>query len=361
MGILFLYQMRELVGPLAVAIIGLTLLMISGILLEVGNFIIVKNIAADIVIALLLNKIPGVVVSTLPIAILFSTMFTIGRLAKDREIIVMRIAGLSCLQIMAPYLAVALLMSGAAYVINEHISPWSNHQAEVLTRRIIYEAPPPELTENVVFRDKNRFVYIGKVDPKVGHLYNIIIYEIQGGQAVRAVMAKEGQYTANMWLLSNGVMHEFSPDGLISREMNFGELKLNVEMGNLETYHRQRSGTEMSRQELADLIAFLRERSVDTAAFEVDYHLKSALPLTTLAFVIMGIPFMIQARSHQRFYSIIVSIVIALLYFIAISFFSAAGRSKVLPPLWAAWIPNGIAFSIGALLTLWADRRWMKI
>lgn len=361
MGILFFYQMRQLLVPIAVAVAGLILLMLSGTLLEVGNSIMVKKIPADIVLSMLLYKTPVLFVSTLPVAVLFATMFTLGRLAKDSEIIIMRIAGFSCRRIILPYLLVALMVSGAAYLINEYVSPWSNHEGEVLMRRILFESPPPEMAENVVFRDKDRFVYISRVDPRSSSLYNVIVYEVHDGQIARAILAKEGRYAANIWILSNGVMHEFAPDGLISREMSFGEFKLNVEMDNLSMFRQQRSAAEMSRLELADLIAFLRERSVDTAAFEVDYHLKTALPLATFAFVLLGIPFMINAQSHQRFYGIIISIIIALFYFVAISFFSAAGRTKVLPPFWAAWLPNVLALTAGIAFTLWADRRKGRI
>lgn len=343
--------------PLAITVLGLSFLLLSGVLLETGNSIIVKKIPVHTVLSLLLYKLPSVIVAALPLAALFASMFSLGRMGIHRELMAMRIAGLPCRKIMLPYLVFALLLSCAAYGINEYVSPRANREAETLLRRIIYESPLPAMTENLVFRDNNRFFYLAKIDPQSSRLYNIIMYEVQDGRAVCAVLAKEGRYTANVWSLADGAVYEFSETGLINRETKFTDLTVNVELGNIDIYRRQRSGDEMSRQEVAELIAFFQERSIDTTAFEVDYHVKSSLPLAPLAFVMLGAPIIIKVRSHQQIYSVGVSISVALLYFIANSFSFASGRAKVLPPFLAAWLPNMLAFVIGTLLAFWADRR----
>jgi lipopolysaccharide export system permease protein len=357
MSTIFCYQLREQLKPLALAVMGIALLFLSRLLYEVGNYILVNKVPVQTILQLLFYKLPAILVTALPVGTLFAVMFTLGKLAENRELLTMRMAGMTCRRIILPYLTVALMVSGIVYVINERVVPWADHEGEVLIRRIIFQSPPPELTQNVFFKDKNRFFHIETVDTAQNRLLNIVMYEINDGRAARVITAKAGNYYTNMWVLNDGVIHEFDKNGFISYEMSFTEFKVNIEQANENLFRNQRSTNEMNRAELRQLIHTLRERSVDTAAFEVEYHVKSALPLATFIFVLLGAPLIVRAHVREKFYSAALSIGIALLYFVLVSFIAAAGRAKLLPPLWAAWLPNIISLSCAAVILWWADRR----
>lgn len=84
------YIIREFLGPFFFCVIGFTVILLSGLLFQLSDLIFVKHVPAATVGRMLLYKIPGTAVLTLPIAVLFATLLSLGRLVQDSEVTVMR-------------------------------------------------------------------------------------------------------------------------------------------------------------------------------------------------------------------------------------------------------------------------------
>ena len=105
------YTAREFFGPFFAAVGGFTVMLLSGLLFELTDLIVDKKMAIETVIRMLFYRIPGVVVVTLPIAVLFGTLLSLTRLAKDSELTVFLSTGTPFRRLAAPILVLAALVS----------------------------------------------------------------------------------------------------------------------------------------------------------------------------------------------------------------------------------------------------------
>lgn len=356
MKILFRYQLKEQLKPLLLSIAAISLLFLSGIVFDMGNYIIVRKVSPQLVGQLLLYKIPSVFLMTLPVAVLCSTLFVLGRMAKDWELSTIRMAGVPCWKIALPYVVVALIVSSISFYTNEHIIPTVNSKAEVAMRKVMFESPPPELMQNVFFREKDRCYFINRINPQTKELENIMIYELDKGKVQKIITAVRGSYQDKLWVLADGVIHEFDANGHMVYESDFSKLQVVAEGTDEGLFRVDRTPQDMNREELKEYIASIKEKGIPTAYYEVEYYVKVSLHLAPVLFVLMGVPLIVRGTIRDKLFASALCIGIAFSYYICSSACSAAGRVQTLTPIMAAWLPNMVFLGLGILGLWWADR-----
>lgn len=356
MKILFYYQLHEQLKPLVLTIAAISLLFLSGIVFDMGTYIIVRKIAPQLVGQLLLYKIPGVLMMALPVAVLFSTLFVLGRMEKDWEIATIRMAGVPCWRLVLPYITVALVVCGISFYINEYIIPSVNHKAEVAMRKIIFESPPPELMQNVFFRDKDRCYFINKINPHTKELENIMIYELDKGKIQKIITAARGSYQDKLWVLGDGVIHEFDTKGHLIYESDFSKLQVVTAEMDESFFQVGSTPQDMNMRELREYIASIKEKGIPTVYYEVEYYLKGSQPFAPVLFVLIGAPLILRGTIRDKLFASALCIGIAFFYYSCSSACAAAGRVNTLSPILSAWIPNMVFLGWGILALWWADR-----
>jgi lipopolysaccharide export system permease protein len=355
MKILFYYQLNEQLKPLFLSIAAISLLFLSGIVFDMGTYIIVRKVSPQLVGQLLLYKIPGVLIMTLPVAVLFSTLFVLGGMAKDWEIAAIRMAGVPCWKMVLPYVVVALIVSGISFHINEYVIPNVNSKAEVAMRKVIFESPPPELMQNVFFREKDRCYFINKIDPQTKELENVMIYELDKGKVQKIITAARGSYQDKLWTLADGVVHEFDAKGHMVYESDFSKLQVVAEETDEQLFKVGRTPQDMNMDELKEYIMSIKEKGIPTVYYEVEYYLKVSLHFAPVLFVLIGAPLILKGTIRDKLFASALCIGIAFLYYICSSVCSAAGRVQTLTPILAAWLPNMVFFTLGILGLWWTD------
>ncbi|AGB42309.1 putative permease [Halobacteroides halobius DSM 5150] len=347
------YLGKEFLKPFIFSIFTLTVLMISSYLFELTDLILVKQVPLNKVLKLLLYKIPGVMVQSFAISILFATLLSLSQLVKKNEVIAFRMGGVSLQRLLLPFLIVALVVSISTFFINEQLVPWTNHRAENIVRRIILKQGLPDLKEGSFFKglDK-RYFYIGKIDEQEDKFYEIMLYELAKDKKFpRLITAKMGYFKDKVWHLVDGLVNKFNQQGELIYQSAFKELKINVNQKLENFYGQQKTTSEMSREELLKDIKLFKESGLDVSSLLVDYHLKLAKPFACFIFVLIGAPLTVRSK-QGRIFGVIASIVIVFLYYVILSFSRSLGRNGLLNPLLAAWLPNLIFSVIGIYLII---------
>ncbi|MGI6037749.1 MAG: LptF/LptG family permease [Limnochordia bacterium] len=343
------YILKEFAGPFVLYACGFTIMLLSGLLFELTDLILVKRAAVSLVLRMLLYRLPSLIVMTLPIAVLFGTLTALGRLAKDGELTVIRGCGRSYFRIGAPLIIGGLLVSLFTLWVNEQVVPHTNHAYETLVRRLVFQEVMPVVREDLFFRGPDgRFFYIEEVDPTTRSLLGILILESREDRLPRMITAREGTYEGDQWILMDGVQREFDEQGFISTETGFQRLVIQIPQ-RVETYFgKQKTTEEMNRRELARHIRLFSQSGINVRPFLVDYHVKLALPLSSFIFVLLATPLSLFSPRGGKFFGIAASLAIAFLYYICTSVCRSLGINGALPPLLAAWLPNilGLFFTI---------------
>ena len=85
--------------------------------------------------------------------------------------------------------------------------------------------------------------------------------------------------------------------------------------------------------------------------YVVALHRKLAFPFVTLIMALIAVPFAVTTGKRGAMYGIGAGIVLAILYWTAISVFGAIGAGGLMAPALAAWAPN-IIFGCAAMYLL---------
>ena len=103
----------------------------------------------------------------------------------------------------------------------------------------------------------------------------------------------------------------------------------------------------MTYGELAREVAREKTSAFNADPDTVELQRKIAFPMVTIVMTLLAIPFAVTTGRRGALGGIGIGIVIAIVYWIAMSVFAAMGSGGLVPPLLAAWAPN-ILFSAAA-------------
>lgn len=358
MSLLDRYLVMELIRPFLLGVLGFVVIMLANTLYLYAELIVHSGVSVDVVAWLLLYNLPAIIVVTFPVAFLFSTLLAIGRLSKDSEVTAMRSVGVSFNRILMPLLGVSVVVSYAAFWINDEVVPWANRKTVDLVREMVLHQGQPVIKENIFFKGtkEDRYFYVRQVDRRNNNMYDVFIFDKRtGGQQV--VIASEAQWVGDTWNLRNGVMSRYDKWGSISEEEAFKEMAVKVSL-NPDAFFAagERSPQEKSSGELAEEITALREGGTDTKSMEVDYHMKFSLPLATFFSAMLAAPLGAKFSRMGGYIGVVFSIILVFIYYVVMSVARSMGNNGVVDPVTGAWIQNYLFGVVGAFLLWRIDR-----
>ncbi|ADQ13936.1 YjgP/YjgQ family permease [Halanaerobium hydrogeniformans] len=355
------YILKEVSYPFLLGVFIITIILVGSYFFHLADLIIVKNVPFSLVFRLLLYRLPGVMVETFPIAVLFATMTAINRLNRENEITALRMGGVSIFRLVLPLFILGLLISSFTFLLNENIVPWTNHQAQNIIRQTILKDAMPDPESEVFFQGpRGRLFYVSSYNQSSGELKNIVIYQLASeAEFPEVITAVDGLVEDNAWLLNTGIIHQYNQGGEIILESKFNQMEIELTDQMREVMGTQKSTAEMSRGELGRRIELFRRSGIGVNSLLVDYHLKLAEPLAALLFILISLPLSLSSKESST-WNFILTIIIVFLYYVVLSFSRSFGRNEVLSPLLAAWLPNLIFLFLALILMLWRDF-WQRI
>ncbi len=131
----------------------------------------------------------------LPLAILVSSIMTLGNLAENYELVAAKSAGISLQRILAPLLVVAVLISVLAFYFSNVLLPYTNLKMGSLLYDVRQQKPALYIREGIFYNGIDGYsIKIGKKESDNQTLQNVIIYDHSANRGnVKVVMAKSGK------------------------------------------------------------------------------------------------------------------------------------------------------------------------
>ncbi|MBG90293.1 MAG: hypothetical protein CL521_00570 [Actinobacteria bacterium] len=347
------YFFREFWGPFFLSVGGFALIGIVDILFYLVELVVISGISISVILKLLIYKLPAIMVLFFPMSVLFSIMLLLVRMAKDNELTILRCSGVHTFRILVPLLLATIGTTLLSYITNEKVVPWTNEESDKIIRREIKRKPPPDIVENVVFKDPmGRYFYIKEINAKTSLMKTIFVFE-ETAQFPRFMTAKKAKWNQMKWQLLDGYIIEFDQNGQLDFSDHFKELTIHVDQNIKTFYSKQKTAKEMDSKELKTKISQLDKGGVSTRALKVEYHLKRSIPTACLIFGLIGIAYCLSfVRSGKDWWGVIISICTAVLsvgfYFFIVALFRALGKDGTLTPFLSAWTPNLIYGSIAS-------------
>ena len=351
------YIARELLPPFVLGVGGFLVILIGDILYTLAEYIALGRVTIDTFVRLLAYKMPALMVVTFPVSTLFGTLIGLGRLARDREIQAMRLAGTAMFRIFAPVLVFGLVVTIGTFLTNEVVAPWANHQANLLIRRALFGEAFPEVREQVFLRGPgNRFLYVHTVDDRARVLRSVMVYEAERSLP-RLITAREATWSDKTWILRHGVAREVDADGYTTYEAGFETMELNVGLSEAAFFEGQKTPEEMTAGELRSQAELFRGGLSPRVPLE--YHRKFSIPIASLIFAFIASPVSLLAARGGQAVGVGLSIALLFVYYAVMSTARALGATGVMSPALAAWAPNLIFLAAGILLVL-REEGWLR-
>ncbi len=155
------------------------------------RFILNKGLSADDFFYNTSLLLPGFVLVTLPISLFFATLFTLNKMTNDRELVVLRSAGVSHWQLARPVIALALIGVGVCYAISLYLLPLTIQEfrrVQIVVRENFSAALLLEGAFTPV--GDNLTMYVRSRESNV--LFGILVQDNRKEDAPTTIMAKRG-------------------------------------------------------------------------------------------------------------------------------------------------------------------------
>jgi LPS export ABC transporter permease LptG/LPS export ABC transporter permease LptF len=324
----------------------------------------------------LINLIPFILNSIMPLCALVAVLITFGALNRTSELTAMKATGISLYRIVAPVLVVATLLSALLFVFDETYLPSANRRQEALLSVIKGKPAQTFLRPDRKWMSgqsanassaqttspkgsqaqPTRIFYYQFFDPDKNLFANLTVFEFQPGtfNLTRRIFASSARWDdkLNDWIFEDGWQRTFSGESTSSYQTF--TVATFPEIHEQPSYFKKvdRQSEQMSYTELANYIKDLKQSGFDTMRLRVQLNHKLAYPLMTLILAILAIPFALITGKRGSIAGMGTAIGVAIFYWIIAGIFENLGDVNSLPAILAAWSPDMLFAFAGTYLLL---------
>ncbi len=301
---------------------------------------------------------PQLVYTTAPISILVATLVCFGVLTKRNEVTAFKACGVSLYRLTLPVLLVALVVSGALFVLDHYVLPESNRRQDAIRNEIKGRAVRTYLRPDRqwIFGRGNRIYYYSYFDQARGVLGGVNVFEFEPSRfrLIRHISAQRAQWreALNAWVFEEGWARTIRDIQVVTYEeftvRNFPEFDEPPSYFLLEVKQHQ----QMDFLDLRNYILDLTQRGFDTVRLRVQYYRKFAFPAFGFIMGLLAVPFAFLTGNRGALAGVAVSLGIAIVYWAVNALFEQMGNVNQLPAAVAAWSPDAIFGLAGGYLLL---------
>ncbi len=306
-------------------------------------------------IIILLN-LPAVIVMTIPMGVLLSTVMTLNRLSLSSEITVMRACGIGLNRIAKPIFIFAIVMALSSFFINETLVPIMNAKSKDLALWALGQKNIPDGKKNFVFKEISdnghlkRLFYVGSCEKRT--LHNVTVLDNSKDGTIQVLQAREGKTSPKGWEFEKGAAYTIANDGDVLNTTLFDTslVQFGVDLSKEKNKNLEK---EMNFVGLLKHISKADLDKKEKRIYTTELFDKIALPVTTLVFVLLGVPLAITPPRVRYNRGFLFSILIIFAYYLVRALSLSFGETGALAPFIAAWLPN-------IVLTIWGTWLYYK-
>ena len=243
----------------------------------------------------LLFDAPTVMYELMPTAALLGSLFVLGAMANNRELIAMQAAGLSIFGIIKAVMMAGAVLATIAIGIGEFIAPEAEYEALMIRstaqeKQIILQSP-----YGLWMREGNVFVNVRQVvsDKK---LADIRVFELNKDYHLTTMLhADQANFSsAGWWALEQVKRTRITDTRIVAEDLpkHDWHSSIDPEFLNMVVV----SADNLSMYDLAMYIEFLKKNKQKTQVFELAFWGKVVNPLVVFVMLLVSTPFVIGIK-----------------------------------------------------------------
>lgn len=296
------FSLKSFTGPFIVTLLISVFMLILQFFWVYIDDLMGKDLSVWVILELLMYVSASIIPLALPLAILLSSLMTIGNLAEHNELTALKASGFSLLRILRPLIVIVLLLSCATFFFSNYVIPVANLKWHTLMYDIQNKKISTILTPKVYTR--NFEGYAIKVDSLQGnHCIGVTIHDYTQPTQLRTVRAHEadvyksvnGRYIfldlkkgsileeldlQNPMYLPNNTLS--NPSGRASRVSTFDQGVYKLDLDGLGL---NRSKEDLLTNKYEMLNVFQINEAIDSIAIKKELLLANFVKQNTLGFL----------------------------------------------------------------------------
>lgn len=321
------------------------------------DMIVNRGLSAGMFVFLTGLMMPNFLTVILPVSLFAIATFAYHRMIMDRELVVMRAAGLSPMSLAKPAIALALLIVTVGYLLSTYLVPMSYAQFRAMQWDIRYSFSHVLLREGT-FNDAARgiTVYVRERTDD-GQLLGILAHDDRDEKNSFTLMSERGAMVQSdlgaRVVMFNGSRQDFDKQTKQLTILYFDRYVFEMDAPAATDQVRHREPRERSMAELLDLdTTGLNDGAI--GKYHVEFHRRLALPWTALGFIMITVGVLMSGSFSRRGEGrrVFAAIVLAAGYqggLLAV--LNAAAKNEAL--IAAIYVVAALPVLIGAMALLW--------
>ncbi|MBK6551724.1 MAG: LptF/LptG family permease [Flavobacteriales bacterium] len=166
------------VGPLAITFVIVLFILVMQFLWKYVDDLMGKGLEWYVLLELMTYATASFVPLALPLAILLSSIMTMGGLGENSELVPMRSAGLGLLRIISPLALTALVLAVGSFYFSNNVLPVANLRFHSLLWDVTRKKPAMNLQPGIFYNGIDGFsIRAMKKEADGGVLHDVLIYD----------------------------------------------------------------------------------------------------------------------------------------------------------------------------------------
>jgi lipopolysaccharide export system permease protein len=297
------YVLRQLFAGMILVSAGLTCIIWLSQSLRFVEMIVNRGVSAGTFVYMTMLLLPNFLTVILPIALFTIIVFTYSKMVTDRELVVMRAAGVSQFGLAKPALIITFLTLIFGYVLNLYLLPESYRAFRLLQWEILNTYSGVGLKEGAFNSISDSItVYVRERSPD-GQLHGILVHDERNPKAPITWMAERGALvdSANgpRVVMYNGNRQTVGTNDKLSI-LYFDRNVFDVPTSNQSISDRFREPRERSMSELFNLDDAKGVSANDWGKYKVELHKRFVTPLLGVGYAMVGLACLLYGPITRR-------------------------------------------------------------
>jgi lipopolysaccharide export system permease protein len=323
--------------------------------------------------------LPDSMFMVLPAAVLFATVFSVGGFTRHSEITAAKASGISFWRLTTPIFVGSVIAAILGLFLGELVPKTNARREELLQERQFSRG-----TDRFNFAyaaEEGRVYKVSAINATTGAMdgveierkgngpdYPTYVLSVSNGRWVAAAAARARARsdsapalreplppappaaTNAIWLFGKGMMH-IIPDSGPNIAIAFDSLHdRGFTERPVDLLATPKAPTEMGWRELGRFIRAMERSGADVNELRVERMLKLSIPITCIIIALFGAPLATSTQRGGTAYGVGVSLGTTVVFLMLIQLTKAIGGKGLVPPDFAAWLPNIIFGVVGLYL-----------
>jgi lipopolysaccharide export system permease protein len=316
------------------------------------KYLVAKDIAIFEILSLIGNMAIFFLPMAIPLSALLATIYSLGRLSDDSEIVALRSLGTSREKLFLPFFILSVLIAATLFSLNSEIIPASNFFVKNTFERIASKSMLGQIRPEEFFTDiPGITLFSEKVQEGGSKLKNLFIF-VENDREEKMVFAKEGilrntddLINFEIELIDGNILRINPHDKSSIEKILFKKYKF-PPFEESPSFSMVTKDSMLSNAELRKLIAEKKsklknpEDKISLYRTQLDYYSRFISPLQVILFVLLGFSLGIKGNGRES-KSVTAPVILVVGVYIFLFFFGISlAKKAILLPVLATFGPT---------------------